>query len=124
VRYHCDRRGTDHGQKTWDYDAFVFIGGESAPSYFDDQQVRKLASDVKYKTVAATGSAGVILTLAEVLSGKKATCSPEYGSLLVRRGARFTNQGLEADGKIITLFQELCADFELDPEAIEAIIKQ
>lgn len=88
--------------KTWDYDAFVFIGGEGASLYFDDEQVRKLAKDVKYKTVGATGSAAVVLALSEVLSGKKATCPHEWAHLLLRQGARFTNQPLEVDDKIVT----------------------
>ena len=88
--------------KTYDYDAFVFVGGEGARLYFDDESVRKLAKDVKWKTVGATGSAAVILALSEVLDDKKATCPHEYAGLLVRQGASFTNQPLEVDGKVVT----------------------
>lgn len=89
--------------KTWDYDAFIFVGGEGARLYFDDEQVRKLAKDVKYKTVGATGSAVAILALAEVLNGKKATGPHELVPLLTRNGATFTNQMLQVDDKIVTL---------------------
>lgn len=89
--------------KTYDYDAFVFIGGEGAPILFDDERVRKLAKDVKYKTIGATGNATVILALSDVLEKRKATGPFEYADLLVRRGASFSDRPLEIDGKVITL---------------------
>ncbi len=89
--------------KTYDYDAFVFIGGEGASMYFDDQQVRKLATDVKWKTIGATGNAAVILALAEALKGKKATAPANSVHWLVRNGAVFTGRPMEVDGKVITL---------------------
>ncbi len=89
--------------KTWDYDAFIFVGGEGAKLYFDDPEVRKLAKDVKYKTVGATGNAAVILALSEVLEKKKAACPYEYADLVRRHGAVLTGRPLEVDDKIITL---------------------
>lgn len=96
--------------KSYDYDAFVFIGGEGARILFDDPQARSLAKDVKYKTVGATGNAAVILALSEVLTNKKATCPHEYALWLTRHGARFTNQPLEVDEKIITLQDSALAE--------------
>ena len=89
--------------KSYDYDAFIFIGGEGATLLFDDPQVRKLADDVKWKTLGATGNATAILALANALKDKKVTGASEFGSLVVRRGASFTNRPMEVDGKVITL---------------------
>jgi len=89
--------------KTYNYDAVVFIGGEGARLYFDDERIRKLAKDMKYKTVGATGNATVILALSEVLKGKKATCPTDWADLLIREGAEFTGRPFEVDDKLITL---------------------
>jgi len=96
--------------KTYDYDAFVFVGGEGARLYFDDERVRKLARDVKYKTVGATGSATAILAVSGVLEKKKATCPHEWADLLLRRRAILTGRPLEVDDKIVTLADATAAE--------------
>lgn len=89
--------------KTYEYDAFVFVGAEGARAYFDGERVRKLPKDVKFKTVGATGNAPVILALSEVLKDQKATCHAQFAGLLIQEGAVFTNRPLEVDGKIATV---------------------
>ncbi|MCS7221934.1 MAG: DJ-1/PfpI family protein [Anaerolineae bacterium] len=91
-----------HEVKTYEYDAVVFMGGDGARIYFDDPQARKLASDVKYKTLGATGNATVLLSQAGVLSKKKVTAPPEWADWIVRGGATFTGRPLEIDEKLIT----------------------
>lgn len=92
-----------HEIKTYEYDAFIFVGGEGARFYYDDDRVRQLVKDVKYKTIGATGNAAVILALAEALNGKKVTCPPECADLVIRQGGVFTGQPFEVDEKVITL---------------------
>jgi len=89
--------------KTYEYDAFVFIGGEGAKLYFEAEPVLKLAKDVKYKTIGATGEAVVILAFGEVLSKKQATGPHEWAGLLIERGAKYTNEPFTKDDKIFTL---------------------
>ena len=96
--------------KTWDHDAFVFIGGEGTRLYFGDEQVIKLAKDVKYKTLGATGNAAVILALAEALKGKRATTDTDWAQLVERHGARYTGRPLEVDDKVITLQDAAAAE--------------
>lgn len=91
-----------HDLKYYQYDAFVFVGGEGAKVYFDEERVRKLAGDVKWKTIGATGSATVILAQSDVLKDKKATGPHQFAGLLIEHGAVFTNRPLEVDGKIVT----------------------
>ncbi|HEY66587.1 MAG TPA: DJ-1/PfpI family protein [Caldilineae bacterium] len=91
-----------HQVKTYQYDAVVFLGGEGARIYFDDPQARKLASDVKYKTIGATGNAAVLLSQAGVLNKKKVTAPYEYADWIVRGGASYTGRPLEVDEKLIT----------------------
>ncbi|MCD6289634.1 MAG: DJ-1/PfpI family protein [Anaerolineae bacterium] len=91
-----------HQVKSYQYDAVVFLGGEGARIYFDDPQARKFASDVKYKTIGATGNAAVLLALAGLLDKKKVTAPPEYAEWVVRGGASYTGRPLEIDEKLIT----------------------
>ncbi len=88
--------------KTYEYDAVVFLGGEGTRIYFDDPQARKLASDVKYKTLGATGNAAVLLSEAGILSKKKVTAPYEYAEWVVRGGATYTGRPLEVDDRLIT----------------------
>ncbi len=88
--------------KTYEYDAVIFMGGDGARIYFDDPQARKLASDVKYKTLGATGNATVLLSQAGVLSKKKVTAPYEWADWIIRGGATFTGRPLEVDDKLIT----------------------
>jgi protease I len=87
-----------------DFDAMIFIGGPGSLGFFEDQNALKIAKDAfaQKKIVAAICSASGILANAGVLNGKKATSFPREGELLTKKGASYTAQNLEVDGKIVT----------------------
>ena len=89
--------------KYYDYDAFVFVGGEGARSEFEDPQFRKLVGEAKYKPIAATGMATVALALHQGLSKKRATGPTEFAELMIQQGVEFTNAPFEVHDKIFTL---------------------
>jgi putative intracellular protease/amidase len=89
--------------KSWDYDAFVFVGCEDISLLIGDGSVRKLADDAKFKVVASTGNAILILALADLLKEKRATGPYEYAQHVIRHGGRFTSTPFEIDGKVVTL---------------------
>ena len=99
-----------HEIKTYEYDAFIFVGGEGTKLYFDNDRVQQLVKDVKYKPLGATGNATVILALAEALGGKRVACPAEFADLVIRKGAIFTGQPFEVDEKIITLQESAVAE--------------
>ena len=69
--------------KTYEYDAMVFLGGEGIRILFNDESTRKLAKDAKYKVMAASDKAIVLLSLAGALEDKKVTGLPESVSWLL-----------------------------------------
>jgi len=88
--------------KTYDYDAFVFIGGPGVRKLGEDQKVVKLAKDAEYKVLGALGTASLILAQAEVLKGKKATADRSVAEFIESKGGRFTGQPIQVEGKIVT----------------------
>lgn len=92
-----------------DYDAIVFVGGEGAEEYFDNEDAHKLIQEfnLKRKVVAAICIAPVILARSGVLKIKKATV---WSSLANKSGLKefesagcvFCDDGVVIDGKIIT----------------------
>lgn len=95
--------------QSYQYDAFVFIGGPGARALYEDAQVIKLVGDCKFKTVAATGDAVALLALAEALKGKKATAPVALAPLLDANGAVFTNEVYQIDDKVLTLKESAAA---------------
>lgn len=89
--------------KTWEWDAWIFIGGPGARIYFDNERVQALIKDVKYKPLGATGAATVPLARAEACINKNVTGDPEYAALLIASGAVFTNKPFETSDKLVTL---------------------
>jgi protease I len=89
--------------KTYDYDAMVFLGGEGARLLFDDDSARKLAKDAKYKVMAASDKAVVLLALAGALEDKKVTGQPESVSCLLKGKAQYTGEPIRVDDKLITV---------------------
>ncbi len=89
--------------KSYDYDGVVFIGGEGAVRLFDDETALKLAKDVKYKAVAASDNGIVLLALAGAIEGKKVTGPVEQAGWLVKGKAKYTNEPLTVDDKLITI---------------------
>lgn len=88
--------------KTYQYDGYVFLGGEGFRTFLDDQDARKLAKDISYKAIGATGEAVVLLALADALKKKKVTAPTDWADFLHRRGVRFTGRPLEVDDKLVT----------------------
>ena len=88
--------------KTWQYDGYVFLGGEGVRSFFEDEDARKLAKDISYKTVAATGDAVALLAMAGAFKKKKVTGPTDWFDLLKRNQAVVTGRPLEVDEKVIT----------------------
>lgn len=94
---------------TKDFDAIVFVGGEGAREYFDDEVVHKLIQEFnsRRKVVAAICIAPVILAKSGILKIKKATV---WSSLANKSGLReledagcnFCDEGVVVDGNIIT----------------------
>ncbi|MBI2369248.1 MAG: DJ-1/PfpI family protein [Deltaproteobacteria bacterium] len=88
--------------KYYDYDAIIFVGGEGARKFFDDEKATKLAKDAEYKILGAIGEAVGVLAHAGVLKGKTATSDRSAAGLLEEKQARFIGQPLAVDGKIVT----------------------
>ncbi len=89
---------------TVDFDAVVFVGGSGATVYFDDQTAQQIAKDglAQGKILAAICIAPVTLSNAGLLKGKKATCFQTEAEALRAKGAIYTGNEVEVDGKIIT----------------------
>lgn len=86
------------------WDAYIFLDGEGVRLYFDDPHIKKLLDDVKFKTVAAVGSATVLLAQAGMLTrGKKVTGDYHFAHMIVESGGKFTGAPIEVDDKILTL---------------------
>lgn len=88
--------------KTYQYDGYVFLGGEGARSFLDNPDARKLAKDISYKAVGATGEAVALLALADALKKKRVTAPADWAGLVRRHGAQFTGRPLEVDEKLVT----------------------
>ena len=88
-----------------EYDALVFVGGSGASVYFNNTRILEMAkqSYEKGKITAAICIAPVILANAGILEGKKATVwNGEFKTMLESKGAQYTGNSVEQDGKIIT----------------------
>jgi deglycase len=90
--------------KVSEYDAIIFIGGPGSYDFFDDPTAQAIAkSAVKQdKVLAAICAAPGILSKAGLLKGKRAACFTGISYLLVNSGAKYSGNGIEVDGKIIT----------------------
>jgi len=91
-----------------DYDAIVFIGGGGAEQYLNDKDAFKIAQDSvkKGKLTAAICIAPLILANAGILEGRKAVVwdagDGRTAAKLEMRGAKFINEDVVTDGRIIT----------------------
>ena len=91
------------------FDAVVFIGGGGALDYLDNKISYNLASETinQNKILAAICIAPVILAKAGLLKNKKATVwrnplDEESLKILQENGAKFTDEKVVSDGRIIT----------------------
>lgn len=92
-----------------DFDAIVFVGGDGAREFFDNDEAHKLAQEfyTRRKVVAAICIAPVILARSGILKIKKATV---WSSLANKSGleefksagCNYSDEGVVVDGKIIT----------------------
>jgi protease I len=90
--------------KESDYDGIVFVGGGGAKEYFDSPVAHNLAQSFYShgKLTSAICIAPAILANAGLLKEKKATSFPSSEEMLKAKGAVFTGNGVESDGKIVT----------------------
>jgi protease I len=91
-----------------DYNAIVFVGGEGAIKYLDNEETYNIIKKITNKTLlAAICISPLILANAGVLEGKKATVwsSPLLKSpvtILKEKGAFYINEDVVCDGNVIT----------------------
>ena len=88
-----------------DFDAVVFIGGKGSWDYFDNRQAQRLAresADTAATLLCAICSAPGILAKAGVVEGKRVTSFQRETELLKSKGAFFTGERVETDGRLIT----------------------
>ena len=92
-----------------DFDAIVFVGGDGAKEYFDNDEAHKLAQEFysRRKVVAAICIAPVILARSGILKIKKATVWSSLANKsgleeLKSAGCNYADEGVVVDGKIIT----------------------
>lgn len=92
-----------------DFDAIVFVGGEGAKEFFDNDEAHKLAQEFhsRRKVVAAICIAPVILAKSGILKIRKATVWSSLASKsgleeLKSAGCNYTDEGVVVDGNIVT----------------------
>ena len=92
-----------------DYDVIIFVGGHGARDYFDNQTAlnlaRKFLEEGKFVTAICIGPA--ILAKSGVLNDKMATVwassnNKEGVDILEENGAKYVNQDVVIDEKVIT----------------------
>ena len=90
--------------KVDDYDAIIFVGGSGASQYWNDSLAHNIAKEAveKNKVLGAICIAPVTLANAGVLTGKKATVWPSERGKIEARGAIYTGESVQIEGKIIT----------------------
>jgi len=90
--------------KADDYDAILFIGGPGSHGYYQDPLAHHVAQEAvkQGKLLGAICAAPGILANAGLLKGKKATVHEGDIDSLVQGGAKYTGNGVETDGNIIT----------------------
>lgn len=91
------------------FDAIVFVGGNGAREYFDDNNAHKIIQETARanKVLAAICIAPIILAKAGVLNGKNATVwssimNKDGEKELKEAGCLISKKRVEKDGKIIT----------------------
>lgn len=87
-----------------DYDAVVFVGGNGASCYWNDPAAHALAREAAQagKLLGAICVAPVTLANAGLLQGRRATVYPSEGGKLAAKGAKYTGQAVETDGRLVT----------------------
>jgi protease I len=90
--------------KADDFDAVVFVGGSGASEYWKNPTAHALAKAAADggKLVCAICIAPVTLANAGLLDGKNATVWKSERGVIKKKGARYTGEDVEVDGKFIT----------------------
>jgi putative intracellular protease/amidase len=91
-----------HDVKTYEYDGYVFLGGEGVRAFLEHPDARKLAKDITYKTIGATAEAVPYLAMAGAISKKRVTGPSEWMDVYKKNKLIYTGKPLEVDEKIIT----------------------
>ncbi len=87
-----------------DYDVVVFVGGSGASIYFNNERALEIVKRFyeKNKVVAAICIAPSILANAGILKNRRVTCWESESENIEQKGAKYTGNSVEIDGKIIT----------------------
>jgi len=94
------------------FDAIVFVGGQGASEYFNDEHAKKLATDFfnRGRVVAAICIAPSILANAGLLKGRQATCHASESYNLRGKGVEYMNENVVVDGRLITAKGPQCSE--------------
>jgi protease I len=97
--------------KVDDYDAFVFIGGQTASEYFTNQDVLKLvrAANEQKKIIAGIETAPGIFAAAGIVKGKNVASFLPQRTRLLQAGANWENNPLTIDGNLITANDQMAS---------------
>jgi len=87
-----------------DFDAVVIPGGWAPDTLRQDEHMLNFVRDMDKagKVVAAICHAGWVLTSANILRGRKATCFIAIKDDMVHAGAQYVDQEVVVDGNLIT----------------------
>ena len=87
-----------------DFDAVVIPGGWAPDALRQDERMVKLVREMNGagKVVAAICHAGWMLTSADIVRGRKATCFKAIKDDLIHAGAKYVNEEVVVDGNLIT----------------------
>ncbi|HUZ46526.1 MAG TPA: type 1 glutamine amidotransferase domain-containing protein [Terriglobia bacterium] len=86
------------------FDAVVIPGGWAPDFLRQDERMVKFVRDMNQagKVVAAICHAGWMLTSADIVRGKKATCFQAIKDDMIHAGAKYVDEEVAVDGNLIT----------------------
>ena len=87
-----------------DFDAVVIPGGWAPDFLRQDERMVRFVRDMNAagKVVAAICHAGWMLTSADIVRGKKATCYQAIKDDMIHAGAKYVDEEVAVDGNLIT----------------------
>jgi protease I len=108
-----------------DYDAVVFVGGKGSREYFNDPAAHRIAKEMfnENKIVSAICIGTVILANAGLLDNKKATVFESEINTIKNKGAIYTGNPVEQEGRIVTANGPEAAD-EFANKIVEALMRE
>jgi putative intracellular protease/amidase len=99
-----------HDIKTYEYEAYVFLGGDGVRAMLDNAGAKKLVKDISYKTIGASGDAVALVAVAGGVSKKRVTAPSDWVDMVRRNGGVFTGTPLQVDGRIVTVRESNVAE--------------